>query len=180
MKLKIFLLTTALMLVGTLCAVAQSASDDPKPQDVVQAAKEKAADKKAKKVFTNDDIPSSPEAASAPSAAKDGVSADADKDGSSSDDKTAEDKKKPEEDSVEVKGAKKVVEAKTVQIDSVTDEMHKLEYDLANADTPDKASIIAQSIRNLQHNLEVWKNVRDDAQKVVDAAKKPKDAKPGQ
>jgi hypothetical protein len=179
MKFKILLLTAALTLVGTVCALAQSSSDDPKPQTVAEAAKEKTTDKKAKKVFTNDDIPSSPEASAAP-AAKDASSADADKNSNSSDDKTAEDKKKPEEESVEVKGAKKVVEAKSIQIDSVTEEMHKLEFDLANADTPEKASQIAQSIRNLQHNIEVWKNVRDDAQKVIDASKKPKDAKPGQ
>ena len=183
MKLKVFLFTAALMLVGTLGAVAQSAPDDPKPQTVTDAAKEKTTEKKAKKVFTNDDIPSVPEAASAAPASKDGgataTASDTDKNPEGAD-KAADDKKKTEEDSVEVKGAKKVIEAKTIQIDSVTEEMHKLEFDLANADTPEKASSIAQSIRNLQHNIEVWKNVRDDAQKVIDAAKKPKDAKPGQ
>lgn len=198
MKLRVFLLAAAFLLGSALCAQAQSAPDpsnqqpstqDTKPapddsmQSVVEAAKEKSTTKKAKHVFTNDEIPSHPEEAAADAAqAKDAASGDADKSGDDSADKGAK-KEKEEEDSVEVKGAKKVVEAKTIQINAVNDEMHKLEYDLANAKTPDDASSIAQSIRNLQHNIEVWNNVRADAQKVVDDAKKPKDkdkAQPGQ
>jgi hypothetical protein len=196
MKLKIFLLTLALGFGATVCAPAQSTPDDPKPQMATQdtkptpdnppqsladAAKEKPTAKKAKRVFTNDDIPSRPEeaAASGASEEKDAAAGDADKSDKSGDAAADKDAKKPPEDSIEVKGAKKVVEAKTIQIDAVTDEMKKLEYDLANAKTPDEASSIAQSIRNLQHNIEVWKNVRDDAQKVVDSANKPK-PQPGQ
>jgi hypothetical protein len=57
----------------------------------------------------------------------------------------------------------------------VTEELHKLEFKLANAVTSDEASIISQQIRNLQHNIEVWNNVRGDAQKVLEEARKPKE-----
>src|ERR1051326_9444465 len=101
MKLKIFLLTTALMLVGTLCAVAQSAPDDPKPQTVAEAAKEKTTDKKAKKVFTNDDIPSVADTAPAALASKDGgATASSESKTAAGDEKAPEEKKKEEEDSV--------------------------------------------------------------------------------
>lgn len=191
MKWKLFLLVMMLLPGSALWAQAQSAPDPSNQQPTAQdtkpapdnstpsladvAAKDRAAaaTKKAKHVYTNDEIPSRPDEPAAASQDKDAASADADKSADASGDKSG-DKKKEEEDSVEVKGAKKVVEAKSIQIDAVTDEMHKLEYDLANAKTPDEASSIAQSIRNLQHNIEVWKNVRDDAQKVVDEAKKPK------
>lgn len=196
MKFKLFLVVATLVLGGVMSAQqAQSAPADPPSQSATQdtkpapadstpsladVAREKSAAKKSKHVFTNDDIPSHPEEAAADaSQAKDAASTDADKSDDKSGDAADKDAKKPEEDSIQVKGAKKVVEAKSIQIDAVTDEMKKLEYDLANAKTPDEASSIAQSIRNLQHNIEVWKNVRDDAQKVVDDAKKPK-PQPGQ
>lgn len=195
MRSKILVWAGALLLGGAVGVYAQSAPDQstqpPVPQDnkptaqdtqpaapapslADVAAKDRAvaASHKAKHVFTNDEIPSHPEeaAADASQQGKDNAD-DADKSGDD-----AQGAKKPkEEDSVEVKGAKKVIEAKTIQIDAVTDEMHKLEFDLANAKTPDEASSLAQSIRNLQHNLEVWKNVRGDAQKVIDDAQKQKD-----
>lgn len=189
MKFRSLLLATALLMGGALCALAQSTPDDPKPQatpdappqslaDIARA--DRAAAKTSGKVFTNDDIATAhPEEAAAPkSKDKDADAPDADKSGDAADGKA--EAKKPPEDSIEVKGAKKVVEAKTVQIDAVTEEVHKLEFKLANATTPDDASNYAQQIQNLQHNLQVWKNVRDDAQKVVDAANKPKpqDAQP--
>lgn len=197
MKSKILRWAGALLLGGVLSVNAQSAPEqstqpappqDNKPaaqdtQPAAQApsladvaAKDRAvaATHKAKHVFTNDEIPSHPEEASA-DASQQGKD-NADDAGKSGDDAQAP-KKAKEEDSIEVKGAKKVVEAKTIQIDAVTDEMHKLEFDLANAKTPDEASSIAQSIRNLQHNLEVWNNVRGDAQKVIDDAKKQKEQK---
>jgi hypothetical protein len=188
MKFRSLLLATALLMGGAICALAQSTPDDPKPQatpdtppqsqslaDIARA--DRAAAKTSGKVFTNDDIATAhPEDAAAPkSKDKDADAQDADKSGDAADDKA--EAKKPPEESIEVKGAKKVVEAKTIQIDAVTNEVHKLEFKLANATTPDDASNYAQQIQNLQHNLQVWRNVRDDAQKVVDAAKpKPQDA----
>src|SRR5512135_280060 len=135
MRSKILLWAGALLLGGALSVYAQSTPDqtqqaapqDTKPaaQDVQPAApapslaelaakdRAAAASHKAKHVFTNDEIPSRPEEASAdaPQQAKD----NADDAGKSGDDAQAA-KKPKEEDSIEVKGAKKVVEAKTIQI----------------------------------------------------------------
>ncbi len=188
MRIKFLLFAATLLLGGVLWAQTQPAAEpstqSPTAQDtspipdastpsLVDAARQKSTDKKAKRVFTNDEIPSrAPEAAAADVApSKEAAPAEASKSADGSGEKNPP---KQDEESVEVRGAKKVVEAKNIQIDAVNNELQKLQSDLANAKTPDEASSIAQSIRNLQHNLQVWTNVRDDAQKVIDAGNKPK------
>jgi hypothetical protein len=174
-------LGVALLFGFAVCSQAQQAPADSKPQSVVDAARQKPTEKKAKRIYTNDDF--RPHADDTATNSGQDVSG---KDGSSQnsaklDEISGTEKASNEaEDAVQKTEAKKVVEAKQIQIDTMMEEKARLEQRLhEQSRSADESAAISESIRSIEQSVDKWKKERDDAQKVVDSASKSK-PQPGQ
>ena len=165
-----FFFLLAVFAASPLSASAVSLSGDTL-QSVADVAKQKASDKRAKRVYTNDDFPKyepadpkaknedQPEESKPQAGAPDAAPAAAD----------------AGNDSAEVRQAKKVVETKQIQIDTLTEEKTSLESRLHEGNrSADKAAAISESIRNLDGRITTLTKERDEAKKTIDAANKPK------
>ena len=152
---------------ATPFASVQSASAAPM-QSVAEAAKQKSSDRKSKRVYTNDDFPS---VELVEPAAK---NEDKPSDGAAASGAPVAPAGSGN-DSAEVKQARKAVETKTIQIDTLTEEKTALDSRLHEGNrSPDESAAISESIRNVDAKIGALKKERDDAQKVIDAAGKPK------
>jgi len=158
----------ALVLVSARAVSAQNPSSVAAPS-VVEAAKQKSSDKKAKRVYTEDDFPkaqpddSKPQSEAQPEEAKQTGAPDASRATDAGN------------DSAEIRQAKKVVETKQIQIDTLTEEKTTLETRLKEGNrSADQSAAISESIRGLDARITALTKERDEAQKAIDAASKPK------
>ena len=78
--------------------------------------------------------------------------------------------------SAEVEGARKLVKDKQVQIDYVSQELKNRREQLLHETDSNKADSLQTAIKNLEHNIGVWTEQRDGAQKVIDKAEADKPA----
>jgi hypothetical protein len=165
-------LLNKLLLVVLLVGAAQLLSGSAVAQSVADIAKQKS-NERTSRVITNDDMPTRV------------PSLDASSDTSQADQQATDDRKADEKvapsgeqsasaDSPQVQEARHVVQAKSVQIDAVKEEIRKMEEQLRNERDDVKAQDLQTSIANLQHNIEVWNTQRDSAQQVIDSAEKEK------
>jgi hypothetical protein len=163
--------TPVLWLVLPLSAQAPQTASLPAPS-VVEVARQKSTDKKAKRVYTEDDFPPhvepvDPKPKSEDAAEEAKPKADATAATASPADSA--------NDSAEVKQARKVVETRQIQIDTLQEEKTALESRLHEGNrSADESAAISESIRSVEGKIGALKKEHDDAQKVIDASSKPK------
>jgi hypothetical protein len=164
-----FIVSCGLMLCVILPARAAAQNTSSAVPSVVEAAKQKASDKKAKRVYTDDDFPKSEPI----DPKKDQAGPDeAKSEGGAAETPAAVD---AGGESAEIKQARKVVETRQIQIDTLMEEKTALESRLHEGTrSSDEAAAISESIRNLEQKLSTLKKEHDDAQKAIDASSKPK------
>ena len=160
-----------LLLFGLVVGAAAQTS-------VADAAKAKSSQKKAKRVITDDDLPpsSSKDAAPAPaptaSESAAAPSAESKKVEGKKAEAGAKDAAPAAPESEEVQVARDTVKARQTRMEWMNGQIKQLEDKLASEPNPDKAETLAQQLQNLRQNAGILTQQRDDAQKVIDQAKK--------
>jgi hypothetical protein len=176
MKGGIHRLVAAFMLGVAVCSQAQQAPMDSRPQTVVDAARQKSTEKKAKRVYTNDDFRSPVDESGTAAAVQDVGGQES---GRSGTENAGSGSENAAQNTIDVNQAKKIVEAKQIQIDTMTEEKTRLEQRLHEPNrSNDESAAISESIRSIEQSIDRWKKERDGAQKVIDESK-PK-PEPGQ
>ena len=151
-------------------------------QSLADLARQKSSRQKATHVYTDEDIPTRAPSIAAPDDEPDSSASALDSDNGNKKQKPAADSNgtADKSGSPEVEAAKKVVQAKQVQIDAVKQEIKKYQEQLLHETDDSKADSLRTAISNLEHNISVWSETRDNAQKVIDkAGDKDKAGKPG-
>src|SRR5438477_2719965 len=139
-------------LLTLILAVGAAALCSAQEQSLGDLARHKSSSRKATHVYTEDDIPTHPVTAPPDDApgTPDSQSSSDKKAGKSSADPNAK------SESAEVEGAKKVVQAKQVQIDAVKQEIKKYQEQLLHETDDAKVDSLQTSIKNLEHNIGGW------------------------
>jgi hypothetical protein len=174
------------LLVG-MTAVAQSDSS------LVQASKQKSTDKKAKRVFTNDDYPEKPELSPAPAgpagavisdakggAAKDGPVAVAD--GKPADEKTADgkpadakaDDKKPEVKETKQAELERKLDTSKREEQDLRQKLAKLQEKANNETDENRRGMYFDIISNQQTTLSEYRRNQEELQKQIEDEKSKK------
>ena len=173
---KLYGLLIAITLLGAAPVAAQNESA------LVQATKQKATDKKAKRVFTNDDYPEQPDAAASDSKEKQAGKADASK-------PTSDSKNDPQQKvDASAKGATEK-EAKVAQLQRELDLSKKAEQELRDkldkeaeqartASTEFRRNMHYDAISNQQVTLAEFKKKQEELEKQISEAQSSDQKKP--
>ncbi len=173
------ILFAALTLGLLVCVTALAQSDSA----LVQASKQKSTDKKAKRVFTNDDYPEKPELAPAPStsASLSDTKASGTKDASATaaDAKPAEGKSeegKPEDKKPEAKETKQAelerkLDTSKREEQELRQKLDKLQEKANNETDENRRNMYLDIISNQQTTLSEYRHNQENLQKQIDEEK---------
>lgn len=179
---RILFAALTLSLLFAVTALAQSDSS------LVQASKQKSTDKKAKRVFTNEDYPEKPELSPAPATgsllsdakasdpkASPATTADA-KPGDGKPEGKPEEKKAEAKDSKQAELEKKLETSKREEQD-LRQKLDKLQEKADNEKDENRRGMYLDIISNQQTTLSEYRHNQEDLQKQIDDEKN-KDKKP--
>jgi len=173
---KQILLTLAISLAFAVAASAQSESS------LVQASKQKSTDKKAKRVFTNDDYPERPDlapataTASASSPAAAGKDADPGKNGVAANPAATPGEAKPDEKKVEVPETKQAelerkLDTSKREEQELRQKLDKLQEKANNETDENRRNMYLDIISNQQTTLSEYRHNQENLQKQIEDEK---------
>jgi hypothetical protein len=183
MKRILFAAFTLSLMCATTTALAQSESA------LVRASKQKSTDKKAKRVFTNDDYPEKPELSPAPAATATGAMVSDAKGGAekeapaeSADAKPANgkpgdgkvDEKKPEVKETKQAELEKKLDTSKKEEQDLRQKLAKLQEKADNETDENRRGMYLDIISNQQTTLSEYRHNQEDLQKQIENEKNKK------